>query len=84
MSLIIIDEAATKTSPREMECELTVKRTSAGLEAVRQLGRKPKMIDSKIESARKRLTSRVPKDMGRNLGMPIPSLYRWVPASAHA
>ena len=43
--------------------------------AARQLGRKggrkPKMTDSKIESA-------------KNLGVSVPTLYRWVPASAHA
>ncbi len=40
----------------EMERELTVERTRAGLEVAKQLGRKggrkPKMTDSKIESAR--------------------------------
>jgi DNA invertase Pin-like site-specific DNA recombinase len=41
----------------EMERELTVERTRAGLEVAKQLGRKggrkPKMTDSKIESAKK-------------------------------
>src|SRR5574340_382885 len=64
-------------------------RTRAGLEVARQLGRKggrkPKMTDSKIESAKKLLASGVPpKDVARNLGVSIPTLYRWVPASAHA
>jgi DNA invertase Pin-like site-specific DNA recombinase len=46
----------------EMERELTVERTRAGLEVARQLGRKggrkPKMTDSKIESAKKLLVQR--------------------------
>jgi DNA invertase Pin-like site-specific DNA recombinase len=70
----------------EMERELTVERTRAGLEVAKQLGRKggrkPKMTDSKIESAKKLLASGVPpKDVAKNLGVSIPTLYRWVPAS---
>lgn len=73
----------------EMERELTIERTRAGLEVARQLGRKggrkPKMTDSKIVSAKKLLDSGVsPKDVAKNLGVSIPTLYRWVPASAHA
>ncbi len=48
-------------------------------------GRKPKMTDSKIASAKKLLASGVPaKDVAKNLGVSVPTLYRWVPASAHA
>lgn len=70
----------------EMERELVIERTRAGLEAARQLGRKggrkPKMTDSKIESAKKLLASGVPpKDVAKNLGVSVPTLYRWVPAS---
>lgn len=70
----------------EMERELTVERTRAGLEIARQRGRKggrrPKMTRSKIESAKKLLASGIPpKDVARNLGVSIPTLYRWVPAS---
>jgi len=73
----------------EMERELTVERTRAGLEIARQLGRKggrkPKMTDSKIESARKLLASGIPpRDVARNLGVSIPTLYRWMPASTRA
>ncbi|MGF1643410.1 MAG: recombinase family protein [Thiotrichales bacterium] len=73
----------------EMERELTVERTRAGLEVAKQLGRKggrkPKMTDSIIESAKKLLASGVPpKDVAKNLGVSIPTLYRWVPASAQA
>ena len=77
------------SSLAEMERELTVERTRAGLEVAKQLGRKggrkPKMTDSKIESAKKLLANGVPpKDVAKNLGVSIPTLYRWVPASTHA
>ena len=73
----------------EMERELIVERTRAGLEMAKQLGRKggrkPKMTSSKIESAKKLLSSGVPpKDVAKNLGVSIPTLYRWVPASEHS
>lgn len=73
----------------EMERELIVERTRAGLEVAKQLGRrggrKPKMTSSKIESAKKLLASGVPpKDVARNLGVSVPTLYRWLPASARA
>ena len=72
----------------EMERELIVERTRAGLEVAKQLGRKggrkPKMTGSKIESAKKLLSSGIPpKDVAKNLGVSIPTLYRWVPASEH-
>ncbi len=48
----------------EMERDLIVERTRAGLDVARQLGRKggrkPKMTDSKIESAKKLLANGVP------------------------
>ncbi len=71
----------------EMERELIVERTRAGLDVARQLGRKggrkPKMTGSKIESAKKLLAGGVPpKDVAKNLGVSVPTLYRWVPASA--
>jgi len=73
----------------EMERELAVERTRAGLEVARTLGRKGGrkrlMTDSKIESAKKLLASgEPPKDVAKNLGVSVPTLYRWVPASAHA
>lgn len=71
----------------EMERELTIERTRAGLEAARQLGRKGGrtrlMTESKIESAKMLLASGVPpRDVARNLSVSMPALYRWVPASA--
>ena len=70
----------------EMERELTVERTRAGLEVARQLGRtggrKRQMTDSKIESAKKLLENGVPpRDVAKNLGVSVPTLYRWIPAS---
>lgn len=72
----------------EMERELTVERTRAGLEIARQLGRKGgrkrQMTDSKIESAKKLLANGVPpRDVAKNLGVSVPTLYRWIPASAN-
>jgi DNA invertase Pin-like site-specific DNA recombinase len=73
----------------EMERELTVERTRAGLAVARQLGRrggrKRKMTDSKIESANKLLANGVPpRDIAKNLGISVPTLYRWIPASKTA
>ena len=73
----------------EMERELIIERTRAGLDVARQLGRKggrkPKMTESKIEFAKKLLSSGLPaKDVAKNLGVSVPTLYRWVPASAQA
>jgi len=70
----------------EMERELIVERTRAGLEAARRLGRKggrrPKMTAGKIESARRLLETGMPaKDVARSLGVSVPTLYRWLPAS---
>jgi DNA invertase Pin-like site-specific DNA recombinase len=72
----------------QMERELTVERTRTGLEVARKQGRKGgrkrQMTASKIESARKLLATGVqPRDVAKNLGVSIPTLYRWVPASAH-
>ncbi len=73
----------------EMERELTVERTRAGLEVARRLGRrggrKRTMTDSKIESAKKLLANGVPpKEVAHNLGVSVPTLYRWLPASERA
>lgn len=71
----------------EMERELTIERTRAGLAIARQLGRKGgrkrQMTDSKIESAKKLLATGVPpRDVAKDLGVSVPTLYRWIPASA--
>lgn len=72
----------------EMERELTIERIQAGLKVSRQLGRtggrKRLMTESKIKSAKKLLTSGVPpRDVAANLGVSVPTLYRWIPASSH-
>ena len=71
----------------EMERELIVERTQAGLAVARQLGRtggrKRRMTDSKIQSAKKLLANGVPpRDVAKNLGVSVPTLYRWIPATA--
>ena len=73
----------------EMERELNVERTRAGLEIARQLGRKggrkPKMTGSKIASAKKLLASGLPpKDVAKVIGVSVPTLYRWIPATDQA
>lgn len=92
----VIDTATTSgrfffhimASLAEMERELTVERTRAGLEIARQLGRKGGrkriMTDSKIDSARKLLANGVPaRDVAKNLGISVPTLYRWIPAATN-
>ncbi len=74
----------------EMERELTVERTRVGLDVARHLGRtggrKPKMTDSKIESAKKLLAGgMLPKDALRTSACPfLHCTARRVPASARA
>jgi DNA invertase Pin-like site-specific DNA recombinase len=73
----------------EMERELTVERTRAGLEIARQSGRrggrKRQMTDSKIESAKQLLANGVPpREVATNLGVSVPTLYRWIPAATQA
>lgn len=73
----------------EMERELIVERTRAGLEVARQLGRtggrKRQMTDSKMKAAKKLLSSGASaRDVASNLGVSVPTLYRWLPASTHS
>ena len=70
----------------QMERELIIERTRAGLQAARRQGRvggrKRKMTESKIQSARKLLTGGTsPQEVAHSLGVSVPTLYRWVPAS---
>ena len=70
----------------EMERELIIERTRAGLKAAQEMGRtggrKRLMTDSKIKAAQKLLESGVSaREVAANLGVSIPTLYRWVPAS---
>jgi DNA invertase Pin-like site-specific DNA recombinase len=71
----------------QMERELIAERTKAGLDAARKrgrmVGRKRRMTPSKIESAQQLLGGGIaPREVAKNLGVSIPTLYRWVPASS--
>jgi DNA invertase Pin-like site-specific DNA recombinase len=70
-----------------MEKELIVERTRAGLEAAKRQGRVGgrvrKMTDNKIKAAIRLLTAGTPpRDVAQSLGVSVPTLYRWVPASS--
>jgi DNA invertase Pin-like site-specific DNA recombinase len=70
----------------QMERELNIERTRAGLLAARQQGRvsghKRLMTDSKVEAAKMLLPQGVTaKEVAKNLGVSVPTPYRWVPAS---
>lgn len=65
---------------------LIVERTRAGLEAAKLRGRvggRPrKMTERKVEAAKKLFAAGTPpKDIAENLGVSVPTLYRWVPAA---
>lgn len=73
----------------QMERELIVERTRAGLAVARKLGRvggrKRRMTDSKIKAARRLLAGGTPaRDVADNLGVSVPTLYRWLPASGRS
>jgi len=68
----------------QMERELIAERTKAGLAAARARGklggRKRKMTDSKLASAKKLLDGgMLPKEVAMNLGVSLQTLYRWIP-----
>jgi len=71
----------------QMERELILERTRAGLEAARCAGRvggrKRRMTDGKVQAARKLLASgTTPNEVAHSLSVSVPTLYRWVPASS--
>ena len=71
----------------QLEREIIVERTKAGLEAARSRGilggRKRLLTESKVSSAKRLLLSGVaPKEVASNFGVSVPTLYRWVPASS--
>lgn len=77
----------TMAALAQMERELIIERTKAGLKAARERGRiggrKRRMTSSKLESAKKLLLSGTPpKDVANSLNISIPTLYRWLPANA--
>ena len=70
----------------QMERELLIERTRAGLDAAKSQGRvggrKRVMSESKLESAKKLLAAgAAPRDVAADLGVSVPTLYRWIPAS---
>ncbi len=73
----------------EMERELIIERTRAGLAVAKSLGRtggrKRLMTDTKIESAKKLLEAGTPpKDVAKSLGISVPTLYRHLPATGNS
>jgi DNA invertase Pin-like site-specific DNA recombinase len=71
----------------QMERELIAERTKAGLDAARRrgrmVGRKRRMTPSKIALAKQLLGGGMPpREVANTLGVSIPTLYRWVPASS--
>ena len=68
----------------QMERELIIERTRAGLVAAKRLGRvggrKRQMTVNKVHAAKKLLAAGTPP-MTQTLGVSVPTLYRWVPAS---
>lgn len=77
----------TMAALAQMERELIIERTKAGLKAAKERGRiggrKRRMTSSKLESAKKLLEQGIPpKDVAHDLGISIPTLYRWLPAQS--
>jgi DNA invertase Pin-like site-specific DNA recombinase len=67
----------------QMEVDLLVERTKAGQAAARAagkpIGRKPVMTESKQKAAGRLLAGGIPvKDIAKDLGVSVPSLYRWM------
>ena len=70
----------------QMERDLAVERTRAGLDAARRQGRtggrKRKMDDAKVTAAKQLLQDGIPpREVARSLEVSVPTLYRWLPAS---
>jgi DNA invertase Pin-like site-specific DNA recombinase len=70
----------------QMERELLIERTRAGLAAAKKRGRvggrKRLMTASKLEAAKKLLSERMPPgEVAQTLGVSVPTLYRWCPAA---
>ena len=69
----------------QMVRELIIERTRAGLKVARERGRiggrRRLMTENKIKAAEKLLDSGTPpREVAANLGVSVPTLYRWVPA----
>ena len=73
----------------EFEKNLVRDRTLAGLQAARERGRvggRPRsMSDEKLAAAKRLLRDGTPpKDVAKIIGVSVPTLYRWLPASNSA
>jgi len=73
----------------QMEHELLIERTKAGLDAAKKRGRigglKRSMTHSKVQAAKKLFAEGMPPpEVAHNLGVSIPTLYRWCLASERA
>lgn len=73
----------------QMERARIAERTKAGLDAGRKrgrmVGRKRRMTPGKVASAQQLLGAGMPpRDVAKNLGVSIPTLYRWIPASSRS
>jgi DNA invertase Pin-like site-specific DNA recombinase len=73
----------------QMERELIIERTRAGLIAAKSKGRvggrKRSMTVAKVDAAKKLLASgSAPRDVADSLGVSVPTLYRWIPAGARS
>lgn len=71
----------------EMERDLIVERTRAGLAAARAKGkiggRRRLMTEGKVEAGRKLLAAGLsPREAAASLGVSLPTFYRWLPAGA--
>jgi DNA invertase Pin-like site-specific DNA recombinase len=71
----------------QMERELLIERTQAGLAAARRQGRvggrKRKMTEPKVKAAKNLLAAGTPpREVAQSLGVSVPTLYRWVPAGS--
>lgn len=74
-------------SLHQVERELTAERTRVGLAAARKLGRvggrKRLMTGQKVAAARNLLNQGTPpREVAHALGVSVPTLYHWLPASA--
>ena len=70
----------------QLERELIIERTRAGLKAARERGSRPgrrrRLDESKLISAKRLLASGIPaRQVADNLGISVPTLYRWIPAA---